>query len=174
MDEKLTYRDITLCSIQNELEVNNICGNIPYPEFNLINKLNLKLTERNVFYRISNSNNENIGIAVMYNIDYKNMNAIVDGYVIGDNYTPDLIKSILCLNNLAFREFNFEKVYAIYREDNYYKQHFWENLRFTHEGILRNHIFSEGRYKNIVIKSMLKYEFERFFLCERNVDRVMK
>jgi hypothetical protein len=90
-----------------------------------------------------------------------------------DKYLPDLKKAILCLNHFAFYNLNFCRVYSLYREDNYFKESFWNSLRFVHEGIWRNHIHSNGKFYNAVNKGLLKHEYDRFFLSERNVDRTL-
>lgn len=58
----------------------------------------------------------------------------------------------------AFEHLNYHKVYARAYQGNRPSQKVWESLGFTQEGILRDHTYTQGEYKNVVYYGMLKGE----------------
>lgn len=58
----------------------------------------------------------------------------------------------------AFEHLNYDKVYARAYQGNRPSQKVWESLGFTEEGILREHTYTQGEYKNVVYYGMLKGE----------------
>ncbi len=60
----------------------------------------------------------------------------------------------------CFEKLNLHKVFAYYFQDNKPSGRVLEKCGMKKEGLLRDHVYSRGRYKNLVIASLLKKEFE--------------
>ena len=62
------------------------------------------------------------------------------------------------LTNYAFDQLNYHKVYARAYEGNRPSQKIWERLGFKKEGVLRDHTYTKGEYKNVIYYGMLNGE----------------
>lgn len=58
----------------------------------------------------------------------------------------------------AFEQLNYHKVYARAYQGNRPSQKVWERLKFKEEGILRDHTYTDGEYKDVIYYGILQGE----------------
>lgn len=75
-------------------------------------------------------------------------------------YARDALKILL---DYYFNEVGYNKVEASVYGYNASSQSFHERFGFTLEGILRNHLYSRGRYHDTLVYGMLKDEFNSIY-----------
>ncbi len=63
------------------------------------------------------------------------------------------------ITDYAFNQLNYHKVYARAYQGNKASQNVWEKLGFEKEGILKDHTFTQGEYKNVVYYGILEGEW---------------
>jgi len=102
-----------------------------------------------------------IGISL---IDSKNKHAEI-GMAIGDKnywskgYGTDLVKTIL---KFCFEELELNKVYLDVWEENKRAIGCYLKCGFKKDGVLREHVFKDGKYHDKWIMSILKKEWKKF------------
>lgn len=101
-----------------------------------------------------------LGLVSLTNIDYLNKSAILHIMVGPNNQNKGVgtfgIKEIL---NHAFLNYNLQRVELEVLEDNEIAKKVYEKVGFQKEGIKRNVCYKNGKYKNMIIMSILKDEF---------------
>jgi RimJ/RimL family protein N-acetyltransferase len=113
-----------------------------------------------------------IGLISLTNINYVNRNAEIE-YMIGptkqrgQGYTIGALAQLL---SYAFNELGLERVSGTILEDNKNSLRFAKLWRFEREGVLRNAVFKNGAFKNLIAVSLLNDEFfkiyEHFKTCD--------
>lgn len=113
------------------------------------------------FERTSNDRVELIGLIRITDIDYINRSICVGGDLIqefrGKGYAKKMYKLIF---KYGFDYLNMHRLYLYVLNDNIVAKTLYKKLGFTLEGILRDAIFSEGRYKNYELMSILDNEYK--------------
>ena len=111
--------------------------------------------------------NELIGLIYLTNINYINKNAMIS-FMIGENdlrgrgFVNEAQIEIL---KYAFYELGLERIYAHILESNTSSIKSVEKFGYAQEGILRNAVYKEGKFQNVVIYSILKQEFiNKYFI----------
>lgn len=106
--------------------------------------------------------NLKIGICGLNNIDYKNKKAEL--YILigekkerGKGYSKEGLQLLLAY---GFHILNLNKIYLYVFEDNIRAQNLYKTLNFKKEGLLREEYLKKNKYKNLLIMSILKKEFE--------------
>ncbi len=101
-----------------------------------------------------------LGLFGIFNIDYFNKKAEI-GYWLGKKYWGEGLGSIgiRMLLNYSFNNLNLNKIYAKSFVFNLRSIHLMESLKFVKEAELRDEVKIGGRYKNLVIYSILKKEY---------------
>lgn len=110
---------------------------------------------------VEKEHNKPIGITSLINIDYKNRNAecIID---IGDKnywnkgYGTETMKLLL---NYSFLEMNLHKISLRVFLFNDKAIKLYEKIGFKHEGRLRENIFREGKWHDIINMGILQNEY---------------
>lgn len=103
-----------------------------------------------------------IGYLLVSNIDHKNQNAEVGihidekGYQ-GQGLGTDALKTLL---RFLFGEMNLHRVYLYVHDYNERAIDFYKKIGFAQEGVLRDAVFTEGRFCDILLMSILKEEFK--------------
>jgi RimJ/RimL family protein N-acetyltransferase len=103
-----------------------------------------------------------IGDIGISQIDLKNSHAEI-GLTIGDKslwgkgYGSDLVRAAL---KYCFQTLNLNKVYLDVWEENERAIRCYANAGFKSDGVLREHVFRNGRYYNKIIMSILKQEWK--------------
>jgi RimJ/RimL family protein N-acetyltransferase len=117
-----------------------------------------------VMFTIETKDDEaRIGNVSLFNINWKDRHAEL-GITIGNKacwnrgYGTDAMRTML---GLAFDEMNLHRVVLRVHADNARAIRAYEKVGFQHEGVLRESVFREGVYYDMVLMGILDEEFER-------------
>lgn len=115
----------------------------------------------NTYRYIIDIDRDAIGYCGLTNIDWKSRRCEIFIRVSrkdkwGKGYGTDSIKLLL---NFAFTDLNLNKIFLTAYEDNMEALTLYEALKFKKEGVLREHAFNQGIYKNMVIMGLIKSEW---------------
>ena len=117
-------------------------------------------------YSDNNSNTEEnmidkLGIVRISNIDLINRSMCVGGDIDprfqGNKYAKIMYKLIF---KYGFKCMNMHRLYLYVLEDNIKARNCYEKVGFITEGMQREAIFNNGKYKNYLIMSILKSEYQ--------------
>lgn len=109
-------------------------------------------------------NNKYIGNVNILNIDWINRNAEFS-ILIGEKkewnkgYATEASKLMI---DFGFNQRNLHRIYLTTLENNSAAIHIYEKIGFKKEGIIREVLFKDNEYKNLILMSILKSEFEEF------------
>ncbi len=67
--------------------------------------------------------------------------------------------AVTALLEHAFNNMNLRRVYLSALEDNHRARHLYEKVGFVYEGMLRESVYKNGEFVNMVLYSILKNEF---------------
>ena len=171
--EKIILRPLKIEDLEkthewrNNLELIKLTQGIRFPKtlemdrdwFN--NALNDK-SNRNIYFGIDEiETGEFIGIIQLNNIDYISRNANW-GFMIGE--TKNQSKGIgtefsNLILNYTFNELNLIKITSYIVDNNKISNKLFRKLGFIEEGVLKNHYFVNGEYKDIMIMSLFKDDY---------------
>ena len=171
--EKIILRPLKIEDLEkthewrNNLELIKLTQGIRFPKtlemdrdwFN--NALNDK-SNRNIYFGIDEiETGEFIGIIQLNNIDYISRNANW-GFMIGE--TKNQSKGIgtefsILILNYTFNELNLIKITSYIVDNNKISNKLFRKLGFIEEGVLKNHYFVNGEYKDIMIMSLFKDDY---------------
>lgn len=153
---------------RNNLELIKLTQGIRFPKTIEMEKewfenaLNDK-SNRNVYFGIDEIASGNfIGIIQLNNIDYISGTAIW-GFIIGDKENQGKgysVEAPILLFNYAFNVLNLRKIfgYPIVYNDATLKMHH-KIGNFKQEGILKQHVYYDGVYHDVLILSLFKEDF---------------
>lgn len=101
-----------------------------------------------------------VGVAIISSIDMKNRTANMNIKLLksarGKGVASRAIKLIVCY---CFDELNLHCLTANVIERNIDSKKLWEKLGFCQDGVLRDRIYKNGNYHNVIAFSLLKEEF---------------
>lgn len=102
-----------------------------------------------------------IGLISLISIDSVNRNAELHIMIGNKNYhNMGIGKKVLSIMlNHAFNNLNLYNVYLKVLETNIRAIHVYEKIGFVKEGILRERVFKNGKYINLIIMSIFDKEF---------------
>ncbi len=112
-------------------------------------------------FAIETETGQHIGNLALMRINWKDRSAEL-GIVIGDKsqwgkgYGQDAIRTLL---DFAFDEMNLHRVYLRVHANHQLAINLYRKCGFVKEGRLREDIYSEGQYHDVLVMSMLKREF---------------
>lgn len=172
----INYEDITLRAIEesdlellkemiNDPEIENMTGGYSYPVSTY--------QQRKWFEELSNRQDEirliidtkeygAIGVVMLTDIDWKNRTAQTHSKITSKN---DLrgkgygTKASKALIKYAFRQLNLHCLYSYTLEYNIASQRVREKCGFKKEGVLRERVYKNGDYHNVIVWSILRGEF---------------
>jgi diamine N-acetyltransferase len=104
-------------------------------------------------------NNERIGLVGLDHIDHRNQSAeygrmlIADTEKRGHGYAHD---ATLTLINYAFMDLNMNRLYLRLYADNARALKLYERCGFVREGVEREAIFMDGRFRDLILMSILR------------------
>ena len=78
-------------------------------------------------------------------------------------------KAIQWLCNYGFMEFGLNRIYLFTLENNIGARRLYEKLGFSHEGVLREHIFQHGRMIDRHVQALLKREWKKLSWRQREL-----
>jgi len=113
-------------------------------------------------FAVVTSDGKHIGNIGLRNIDWVARNAEVMVYI-GDAEFRGKghgIEAIAALADFAFGRLNFHRLYARVFSYNERAMKSFEECGFQREGLLREHVFRDGRYHGVVILGLLQKEKE--------------
>lgn len=172
----IKYEDIILRAIEesdlellknmmNDPEIENMTAGFSFPVSSFQQKkwyegLNNKANEIRLI--IDTEANGAIGVVMLTNIDWKNRIAqfhskiTSEDSIRGKGYGTKATKALI---KYAFEQLNMNCIYSRIIEYNIASQRVKEKCGFVKEGVLRERIYKNGKYHNMIIWSILKEEF---------------
>lgn len=141
------------------------CGNTYFLTSDHSKKLlhdNLNTNQKSLYLMIVLSDNDTpIGYLSLNDIDHTNKKAQWSGIVIDPQFSGKGYASMAAklMVKYVFDELNINRVYGYWLEENIASLKMSEKVGFKKEGLLREHVFKEGKYHNVFICSMLKTEY---------------
>lgn len=115
-----------------------------------------------------------IGMIMLTDIDWKNRTAQLHEKILAspeDRYQGDLRDAMMGLLNYAFNSINLNCVWGTVLEHNYLSRKFAMKCGLKEEGVLRDRVFKNGQYCNLIANSITKADFDvsyRSYLEEKN------
>jgi RimJ/RimL family protein N-acetyltransferase len=103
-----------------------------------------------------------IGLAGLHQIDFKCRHAVF-GITIGEKSCWGMgfgTEATFLMLRHAFETLNLNRVMLLVHEHNPRGRRTYEKLGFTHEGVLRQDAYREGRYWDSIVMGMLRPEWE--------------
>jgi diamine N-acetyltransferase len=122
----------------------------------------LKSDNRIEFVILLREKNKKIGTIGLSNIDYRNQKAEY-GILLGEKgdrgkgYAEEASRAII---KYAFNELNMHKISLKVFIDNSGAIKLYLKLGFKEDGVLRQEVFKNGMFKDVLIMSILREEFE--------------
>lgn len=103
-------------------------------------------------------NGEAVGTIFLTELDFKNSSALLNIKLLQTEYGNKGIgtKSLQLLMEYCFDELNLHCLYAYILEYNQASQRLFEKCGFVKEGVLRQRIYKQGRYHDVIAYSFIK------------------
>lgn len=140
-------------------------GELPVTYIKEENEIRIAKQTREEIYLmiVEKSNNRAIGFIRLNFIDTVSRNmwlriVVGDAKARGKNYAEDALRGVL---EWLFSEQNVHRVTLETYETNTRAIKFFEKLGFKQEGLMREAVYVEGEYYNIVAFGLLRQEFEK-------------
>ena len=107
------------------------------------------------------SDKKNIGYIRLASIDYQNSSVEIGGDIGEREYRGKGIGKIMYREalKLAFDELNMNRVYLHVLEDNEVAINLYTKIGFKKDGLLRQFVFKDGKFRNVFVMSMLREEY---------------
>ena len=172
--EKIILRPLKIEDLEkthewrNNLELIKLTQGIRFPKTMEMDRdwfnqaLNDK-SNRNIYFGVDEiSSGDFVGIIQLNNIDYISGTAIW-GFIIGDNEKQGKgysVEAPTILFNYAFNVLNLRKIfgYPISYNNATFRMH-QKIGNFKQEGVLKQHVFFDGEYHDVLILSIFKEDF---------------
>ena len=120
--------------------------------------------EKMLFTIVEREKKNTVGFVGFDHIDYKNQQAEYGNLLIGGNNTVRkgyATEATLILLKYGFYELNIHRIYLKVFEWNKLAIQFYKKCGFIKEGILREANYSQGKFQNILLMSILRREFQK-------------
>jgi len=145
--KKNVFSHTFINSLQQERWFENYCQNNTEERFMIVLK----------------DQDEAIGVNGLSDIDYKNQSAILNTMIGERKYWNQgyAKEATVLIINYAFSELNLNRIVSYSYESNKAIQKKNSNLGFQVEGLLRQMVFSEGEFQNVVIMSLLRGDWNK-------------
>lgn len=119
----------------------------------------LKADNRNFYWLVRNKREEYIGVISLIKVDFKNKNAYLGIYS-----NPDLSGNgkllMECLKRLAFETANLHTLKLEVIEGNERAINFYKKAGFREEGKLKELVFKNGKWKDVIVMGIINREVE--------------
>ncbi|MDB5249637.1 MAG: N-acetyltransferase [Segetibacter sp.] len=105
-----------------------------------------------------------VGYTSLNDIDFVNRKAFMGGLVIGDKATRSkgyATKAAILLLNYGFYELGLNKIYATCLSEHKTVVLTFLMLGFKRDGILRQDVFKGNKFRDVIMVSLLKEEYEK-------------
>ncbi len=118
--------------------------------------------KKNIYFAIEkNDDREFIGYISAKNINYIHRHADFGIILLkkfrGKGYASEAMKLFF---NYLFNDLNLHKIKLEVLEDNFTAIKLYEKIGFVKEGLLKEHIWQDGKFKNLVIMSLFSTNFK--------------
>ncbi len=149
----------------SEMVLNNLCNFLPINDSLLAQeeyfRTKLKVSNSIVpYFVITTLDDETIGTIHLKHTDYRCSNTMIGLFVredfIGEGYGTDAVIEIL---KFIFNEMNLMRVYLEVFAFNERAIKSYIKAGFKVEGTLRDHLFRDGKYHDVIQMSILRDEF---------------
>jgi len=153
-----------LKSLINDPDIENMVVGWSFPvsnhqQINWIN--NLSNDTRNVRYIIDVQNIGSVGLASLTEIDFKNQTAIINIKLRKESSIRQQgigYKTICMLIDYGFDQLNLQCIVATILDYNTASQRLFDKCGFVFEGRLRNRVYKNGTYHDLLSYSILRSE----------------
>lgn len=123
---------------------------------------NFRNSDHCLRFVIELNNGKSIGLITLSNINNRNGTAFIHYKIrnrIEDRIKGDIFDAVYGVLDYAFMFLRLNCVEGAIRTDNVMSRKLARKLGFTEEGVMRQRIYSNGEYHDMVMISMLKEEF---------------
>ena len=114
---------------------------------------------------------EKIGLVRLTDMDFINRSVCVGADIHptfqNQGYGQQLYRQIF---HLVFNDYNLHRAYLYVLENNARAIHVYKKMGFKQEGILRDAVFKHGCYKNYILMSILRSEYQASIQTHTNID----
>lgn len=152
--------------LRNDMEGNKAYGGYPFPvnidsEKTWIANMYLQGVRKNIYLAIEENGSQKFaGYVGARNIDYVNNNAEVGLILLKEFRGKGYFKPAQILfYNYLFREINLHKVYSWVIKGNNIALENDKKIGFVEEGDIKEHIFQDGIYKDLIFISLYRKDF---------------
>lgn len=121
--------------------------------------------DREMRWMIQLSNKTVLGMISLTGIDWVNRNASVGiktGPLAGERIRGDVQDAMYALGRYAFDELNLCRLETATLSHNLFSLKLSRGLGYQDEGVLRKKVFRRGKWRDVVIGSLLRDEFIRY------------
>jgi RimJ/RimL family protein N-acetyltransferase len=153
--------------LRYDVEANKALIAYPYPvnienEKEWIENLYPKGVRENIYFAIEeNSSNEFVGYLSLQKINYINRNGNFGVIILkkfrGKGYSAEAMKLFFVY---IFDQINLRKIKLEVLKENAKAIKIYKDLGFNEEGILKEHIYQDGKYKDLLMMSLFSEDFK--------------
>ena len=121
---------------------------------------------KNIYFAIcDNESNELIGYSSINDIDLRNLKALWGGTLIGEKFLGKGygLESAKLILNFLFDQYPVNKCYAYCLETHPATIKLFNSLGFKKDGVLREEVYKNGEFKNVLLFSILRREINDKF-----------
>lgn len=124
--------------------------------------------KKNQRFVIETPNNDEVGISVLSDIDWKNRMAttgikLANGRDRKKGIGTDVTMAVM---RYAFDELNLNRLTTTWLEDNIPSQKLHLKCGYCVEGCIRDYVYKNGQYKNLIVAGILRDEY--YQMIEKN------
>ncbi len=120
-------------------------------------------SDKTIRLMIELTNGKTIGMVILKDIDYKNGTAEIGlktfVHDFHDRMLNDVDDAYTAMLSFCFMELNLNCVYAYSFSDNHSSISFNRRVGFSQDGVLKQRVYTDGEYKDLVAFSFLKHDF---------------
>ncbi len=114
-------------------------------------------------YIIELKDGDAVGMYAIYHVDDENKKAETGRLILSDSEkthnVPVTFEAISLINDLAFSQLQLNKIYGVVIEDNKGVLKLQKLLGMKEEGRLRQHMYHDGKFQDLVYFGLLKEEY---------------
>ncbi|MBL7086678.1 MAG: GNAT family N-acetyltransferase [Candidatus Cloacimonetes bacterium] len=171
--KKVTLRPLKIedskftLELRYDVEANKNLLAYPYPvnienEKQWIENLYPKGVRENIYFAIEqNSSKDFVGYLSLQNINYINRNGDFGIILLkkyrGQDYSREAMKLFF---SYIFDQINLRKIKLGVLKENDKAIKIYESLDFKEEGTLKEHVYQDGKYKDLVLMGLLSEDFK--------------
>ncbi|MBD5098019.1 MAG: GNAT family N-acetyltransferase [Clostridiales bacterium] len=107
--------------------------------------------------------NQAIGYTSLSDIDHWNKKIFLSGYTISSEFTGKgyATEGAKLTIQYAFEELGMNRIEGRFLDDNIASQRVGDKLGYVRDGVLRDYVFKNGRYHDVIFSSILRSDYEK-------------